>query len=106
MPTDTILIHRFRDGLLHIPGIEVITCAVSDGIHLGVSPNLANLQLDPAGENLCQGAPARFIPMAEVAQRAYLPGRLPLCEGMEPEPEATDYYDPPSWASPMPPISR
>jgi hypothetical protein len=44
MHTDTIPIHRSRDGLLHIPGIEIITCAVSDGIHPGVSPNLANLQ--------------------------------------------------------------
>jgi translation elongation factor EF-G len=44
MHTDTIPIHRSRDGLLHIPGIEIITCAVSNGIHPGVSPNLANLQ--------------------------------------------------------------
>jgi hypothetical protein len=44
MHTDTIPIHRSRDSLLHIPGIEIITCAVSNGIHPGVSPNLANLQ--------------------------------------------------------------
>jgi elongation factor G len=43
MHTDTIPIHRSRDGLLHTPGIEIITCAVCDGIHPGVSPNLANL---------------------------------------------------------------
>jgi translation elongation factor EF-G len=44
MHTDTIPIHRSRDGLLHILGIEIITCAVCDGIRPGVSPNLADLQ--------------------------------------------------------------